>query len=56
MRCVTTAVVLLVCTASALAQEKPAKPDTPEQAAEKVLAAFEAEDEAALKALAEKDG
>jgi len=36
------------------AQDKP-KPDTPEQAADKVLAAFKAEDRKALKALAEKD-
>ena len=44
---------LLIAT-SVAAQDK-AKPDTPEQAADKVLAAFKAKDEAALKALAEKD-
>jgi tetratricopeptide (TPR) repeat protein len=42
----------LLCAGVAAAQEKL---DTPEQAADKVLAAFEATDQDALKALAEKD-
>ncbi|MHC4161293.1 MAG: CHAT domain-containing protein [Planctomycetota bacterium] len=46
-------VALLVATAL-LAQDKP-RPDTPEQAADKVLAALEAKDQEALKALAERD-
>ena len=49
------AVLLTLLFATALpAQEKP-KTDIPEQAADKVLAAFKAKDEKALKALAEKD-
>ena len=49
------ALIVLLLAGSALGQEKPPKPDTPEQAAEKVLAAFKAKDEAALKALADRD-
>jgi len=47
-----TLVCLLTLAATILAQDKP---DTPEQAADKVLAAFKAKDEKALKALAEKE-
>ena len=46
--------VVVLLAASVSGQDRP-KPDRPEQAAEKVLAAFKAEDAAALKALAEKD-
>ena len=47
-------VAMLLC-GSAFAEEDPARPDTPEQAAERVLAALGAKDAAALKALAEHD-
>ena len=47
-------VLLLVGTVAAQDKAKP-KPDTPEQAADKVLAACKAKDQTALKALAEKD-
>jgi hypothetical protein len=49
---------LLVCgglTSVLFSQGAPAKPDTPEQAADKVLAAIAVQDDAVLKALAEKD-
>ena len=48
------ALILLLLAAVAVAQEQPTKPDTPEQAAEKVLGAIEAGEDAALKVLAEK--
>ena len=47
-------VLILVGTGAAQDKAKP-KPDTPEQAADRVLVAFKAKDEKALKALAEKD-
>ena len=49
-------VVVLILAATGAAQDKvKAKPDTDKQAADKVLVAFKAKDEKALKALAEKD-
>jgi CHAT domain-containing protein/tetratricopeptide (TPR) repeat protein len=66
MRRVIIALALFVASSFAVAQEKPPapppadkpappKPDTPEQAADKALAAVAAKDDAALKALASKD-
>ncbi|MDH3592940.1 MAG: hypothetical protein OER88_13730, partial [Planctomycetota bacterium] len=47
-------VIVLLLTSAAFAQDKP-KPLTPERAADEVLAAFKATDQAALKALAKRD-
>ena len=55
MRAISTTLVLVLLVASARNQDAPARPDTPEQAADKVLAALKAEDQKALKALAEED-
>jgi tetratricopeptide (TPR) repeat protein len=55
MRAIQTILVLALLIARARAQDEPAKPDTPEQAAEKVLAALKTEDPGALKALAGRD-
>ena len=54
MRNLRAALLVLFFVAPLSAQDKP-KPDTPEQAADKVLAAFKAKGEMALKALAETD-
>jgi len=54
MRNLHAALLVLLFVAPLPAQDKP-EPDTPEQAADKVLAAFKAADQKALKALAEKD-
>jgi tetratricopeptide (TPR) repeat protein len=54
MRNLRAALLALLFAAPLLAQDQP-KLDTPELAADKVLAAFRAKDENALKALAEKD-
>ncbi|MHC4549425.1 MAG: tetratricopeptide repeat protein [Planctomycetota bacterium] len=48
-------VLLVLSLAAPLAAQNQPQPDTPEQAANKVLVAFKAKDEKALKALAEKD-
>ncbi|MHC4137291.1 MAG: CHAT domain-containing tetratricopeptide repeat protein [Planctomycetota bacterium] len=54
MRNLGAALLALLFVAPLPAQDKP-KPDTPEQAAGKVIVAFKAEDQKALKALAEKN-
>ncbi|MHC4860159.1 MAG: tetratricopeptide repeat protein [Planctomycetota bacterium] len=55
MRALQTILVLALLLDLTWARDELAKPDTPEQAAEKVQAAFGAEDQKVLKALAEKD-
>ncbi|MHC4732018.1 MAG: hypothetical protein ACYS6Z_15705, partial [Planctomycetota bacterium] len=54
MRSLRSALLVLLFVAPLRAQDK-RKPDTPEQAADKAVAAFKAEDQKALKSLAEKD-
>ncbi len=55
MRIISAFFVVLVLHVPALAQGEAARPDTPAQAAEKVLAAFRANEEAALRAIAGED-
>jgi tetratricopeptide (TPR) repeat protein len=55
MRQVTAVLVLLLALASTHAQDQESDPDTPGQAAEKVLGAIGAKDDAALKSLGERD-
>ena len=55
MRHVTAALLLLLLMGPVLAQEASPGSDTPEQAAEKVLAAWKTDDGDALKSLSEKD-